>query len=804
MEKNNKTLIKTGVSSVLLSSGILLGSSFASDLPFSSIEVAAASTTTYTTTANLNLRSTNSTKGKILLTIPKGKTVNYISKSGTWYKVSYNGKTGWVSSDYIKTTNAVATKTTYTTTANLNLRSTNSTKGSILLTIPKGKAVSYISKSGDWYKVTYNGKTGWVSSKYVKVATANSGTTTKPTTPSKPSTSEPSKPSTNDSATKSTYTTTANLNLRSTNSTKGSILLTIPKGKTVNYISKSGDWYKVTYNGKTGWVSSAYIKATSTNNGTTLKPSTPSTPGTSEPTKPSTPSTPSTNEPSKPSTDDSTVNKIYSTTANLNLRSTNSTAGKILLTIPNGQTVTYISTSGKWYKVQYNGVTGWVSSDYIKISTNNGTSPTNPSTGTGSDNLPPGQTINSMIVYTTNSLNLRTSNSTSSASLGTIPANTKLTSTYKASNGWYKVSYNGKTGFVSGSYLISQSTKARIDSLEANKNSYLFMDLRTVSSVTADQINAYIKDRVGNNRSVLLNSGADFVEVGKKYGVNALYLAAHAIHESNFGKSTIALDRYNLFGYGAYDLVPYLGAVKFDSIKQNIEFIAQKIKATYLGNSWHNQGTYLGYSVKSIAGGRVDSLSKGMNFYYATDEKWGELIARHMTNIMEYSKESAAGSSPNTTPVSNPGYPDLSDVFPTNTLAVAKSAFNLYDKKSGKVVGTMPKGAKFNLLEKDNNYWLTVKYNNRTYYANVSFSSYNKYFTVKNLGRVDAGGSALNVRADASTSAKVITTINHKEYVELALDTKDVPITKNGWYKVKVNGNYGWVSGGYLVRELNR
>lgn len=73
MEKYNKTLIKTGVSSVLLSSGILLGSSFASDLPFSSIEVEAASTTTYTTTANLNLRSTNSTKGKILLTIPKGK-----------------------------------------------------------------------------------------------------------------------------------------------------------------------------------------------------------------------------------------------------------------------------------------------------------------------------------------------------------------------------------------------------------------------------------------------------------------------------------------------------------------------------------------------------------------------------------------------------------------------------------------------------------------------------------------------------------------------------------------------------------
>ncbi|MFL0505308.1 SH3 domain-containing protein, partial [Ureibacillus sp. 179-F W5.1 NHS] len=389
MEKYNKTLIKTGVSSVLLSSGILLGSSFASDLPFSSIEVEAASTTTYTTTANLNLRSTNSTKGKILLTIPKGKAVNYISKSGTWYKVSYNGKTGWVSSEYIKITNSVATtKTTYTTTANLNLRSTNSTKGSILLTIPKGKAVNYISKSGDWYKVTYNGKTGWVSSEYIKVTTTSTGTTAKPTTPSKPSTSV--------STTKSTYTTTANLNLRSTNSTKGSILLTIPKGKAINYISKSGDWYKVTYNGKTGWVSSEYVKVGTTNTGTSTKPTTPS----------------------KPSTSETVTKSTYTTTANLNLRSTNSTKGSILLTIPKGKSVNYISKSGSWYKVSYNGKTGWVSSEYVKVATTNtgtSTKPTTPSKPSTSE------TVTKSTYTTTANLNLRSTNSTKGSILLTIP-----------------------------------------------------------------------------------------------------------------------------------------------------------------------------------------------------------------------------------------------------------------------------------------------------------------------------------------------------------------------------------------------
>ena len=50
-------------------------------------------------TENLNLRDQPSTSGKILTTIPKGKTVTILSEKNAngWYKVSYNGKTGYVS-----------------------------------------------------------------------------------------------------------------------------------------------------------------------------------------------------------------------------------------------------------------------------------------------------------------------------------------------------------------------------------------------------------------------------------------------------------------------------------------------------------------------------------------------------------------------------------------------------------------------------------------------------------------------------------------------------------------------------------
>lgn len=56
----------------------------------------------YTTAANLNLRSGAGTKYKILTVIPKGKQVSLISRHGTWYKVKYSTKSGYVSSNYLR------------------------------------------------------------------------------------------------------------------------------------------------------------------------------------------------------------------------------------------------------------------------------------------------------------------------------------------------------------------------------------------------------------------------------------------------------------------------------------------------------------------------------------------------------------------------------------------------------------------------------------------------------------------------------------------------------------------------------
>ena len=162
------------------------------------------------------MRKSASAKAQKITTIPKGKQVTYISNSGSWYKVKYGTKTGYVSSKYLKkvtssTVSSPASTTNtsvYTTTDKLRLREKASTSSATLLTIPKGKTVTYISKSGSWYKVKYASKTGYVSSKYIKVTKKTSSSTSTST-----STSATMK------ATK--YKTTDKLNMRSKASTSG-------------------------------------------------------------------------------------------------------------------------------------------------------------------------------------------------------------------------------------------------------------------------------------------------------------------------------------------------------------------------------------------------------------------------------------------------------------------------------------------------------------------------------------------------------------------------------------------------------
>ena len=138
---------------------------------------------------NTNVRADAGTKNKIVITAKKGSTATatHQKKVGkeTWYKVKVSGKSGWVLSTLLtpakaakapaktvgKTAPKAATKTTnlgsFTTKYNSNIRSNAGTTNKIVTTAKKGTKVTATAQKKvgktTWYKVSANGKTGWVS-----------------------------------------------------------------------------------------------------------------------------------------------------------------------------------------------------------------------------------------------------------------------------------------------------------------------------------------------------------------------------------------------------------------------------------------------------------------------------------------------------------------------------------------------------------------------------------------------------------------------------------------------------------------
>lgn len=208
----------------------------------------------------VNFRSGPSTGYTSYGMVAGGTTVNVLSVSvNGWTKVSYNGKTGYISTPYLTATVPVATtpapapaptpapapvadKTigTATTIYGVNFRTGPSTNDSIILMIPQGAKVDVVTASvNGWTKVSYGGKTGYVSTPYLTATVSSTSNVI------------------------GTATAIYGVNFRTGPSTNDSIILMIPQGGKVSVLAASvNGWTKVSYGGKTGYVSTPYLTAT--------------------------------------------------------------------------------------------------------------------------------------------------------------------------------------------------------------------------------------------------------------------------------------------------------------------------------------------------------------------------------------------------------------------------------------------------------------------------------------------------------------------------------------------------------------
>ncbi|WP_394218226.1 S-layer homology domain-containing protein [Halobacillus trueperi] len=150
------------------------------------------------------------------------------------------------------------------------------------------------------------------------------------------------------------------------------------------------------------------------------------------------------------------------------------------------------------------------------------------------------------------------------------------------------------------------------------------MPLYTKTSYTGDQLDEYLAHISPD--SPLIGTGHAFKKAEEEYGTNALYLLAHAIHESNWGKSAIARDKNNLFGIGANDGNPYEDAWEYESYEEGILEAAEAFIVP----------RYFESSSSIYNGAHLGNKSTGMNVKYASDAYWGQKIAGHMFRADRY------------------------------------------------------------------------------------------------------------------------------------------------------------------------
>ena len=141
------------------------------------------------------------------------------------------------------------------------------------------------------------------------------------------------------------------------------------------------------------------------------------------------------------------------------------------------------------------------------------------------------------------------------------------------------------------------------------------MDLTSPSGFSADMLDTAFKHYNATN---LAGSGQAFIDAERDTGVNALFLAALAVHESGWGRSSIARDKNNLFGWGAADSNPYGGAASFESMEAGILHVAECLRDLYLTPG----GRY--YSGETLP---------DINKYYATDPGWAGKVGAVMSTI---------------------------------------------------------------------------------------------------------------------------------------------------------------------------
>lgn len=228
---------------------------------------------------------------------------------------------------------------------------------------------------------------------------------------------------------------------------------------------------------------------------------------------------------------------------------------------------------------------------------------------------------------------------------GSAANTTKVTSAAsnnKATQNWVVRSVSGGvTTYDTLSITLAQM--AAIEGSDAyyinpnNGNKYRFLDLRTYTGSTGDQLDKAMLSLASwiGPGNPLYKTGKYFVEAAQKYNVNEVFLMAQACGETGWGASAYFGGYYNFYGVdggtgtaaGAAGTAAQYG---WTSIEKGIVGGAE-----YLANNWIYRNNYPQYSIYGLRYDYiyVDKTRQYSYHHYTTNDYWQTTLADTISKI---------------------------------------------------------------------------------------------------------------------------------------------------------------------------
>ena len=346
---------------------------------------ATAASGTGRVTAGANVRSGPGTNYAVIGSAGAGSTYSIQGSQDGWYKINYNGQTGYIYGGLMSTSGSapansgntgggtsggtssssglVTVNDTVTVTgSSVNLRTGAGTNYRVAATVPRGTQLQRTGTVGGWSRVNYQGQTLYISSSYVSGGGSTSGT--------------------------GRVTTAANV--RSGPGTNYSIIGGANAGDTFTVLDSSNGWNRINYNGQNGYIAGNLMTVSGSSASTGAV-------GTGR------------------------VNY------DANIRSGPGTNYSIIGSAYAGNVINITGSTDNWYQVNVNGQTGYIARSLMTMNTT-----ASSASGTARVNY---------------DSNIRSGPGTEYTIVGSAYAGSTVTITGSTDN-WYQISANGVSGYI--------------------------------------------------------------------------------------------------------------------------------------------------------------------------------------------------------------------------------------------------------------------------------------------------------------------------------------------------------------------